>query len=88
MRRRRGGVGEFVGRGAHRALLMGTQCADRREALHSSRQRCHRGGRDKEAGRGRKGERERGNGGLLFSLTVYQLSLASKQARDTLGPKH
>lgn len=50
------------GVGGHRALLMGTQCAERQEAAHSSRQRCHHRGRDKVGGR----ERERGREGGRF----------------------
>lgn len=51
------GIGELGGGFAHRALLMGTQCAERQEAAHSSRQHCHHRGRDKVGGWEREGER-------------------------------
>lgn len=82
-RLRRRGLESWGGGIAHRALLMGTQCAERQEAAHSSRQHCHHRGRDKVGGWER--ERERG---LLFSHFVYRLSLASTQTREDQSAEH
>lgn len=68
---------------AHRALLMGTQCAERQEAAHSSRQRCHHRGRDKVGGRDRGGEREEGV--IILPLC---LSVITGEHTDTRGPRH
>lgn len=57
---------------------MGTQCAERQEAAHSSRQRCHHRGREKVGGRERKRAAVK-KGGLFFSHFVYRLSVASPQ---------
>lgn len=64
---RRRGLGSCLGGGGgHRALLMGTQCAERQEAAHSSRQHCHHRGRDKVGGRER--ERQRGRAGYFSPI--------------------
>lgn len=58
---------------AHRALLMGTLCAGRQEAVYSGRLCCHRRG-GRQSG---MGERETEGGGLLFLYFVYRLLLVS-----------
>lgn len=56
---------------AHTALLMGTQCAERQEAAHSSRQHCHHRGWDKVGGWERGEEKRRRKGHYSPTLFIF-----------------